>query len=198
MTKSRKTQAKKGTLVVLIVFALVAVIGGTYARYTASSSSNAQLQVAKWAVAFKTNSAPISESNKLTFTVNSNNYVAANRIAPSNSATANAVIDLTGTEVGVDMVVTADTASIATTLGIDASRITTSLTVNGETKTPGSTPTTLTYAQVDGLTNGQVPVVVTVTWAEDNSTANNTADTAAGAEFATIDVPVTLTVTQHV
>jgi len=197
MTKSRKTQAKKGTLVVLIVFALVAVIGGTYARYTASSSSNAQLKVAKWAVAFKTNSAPISESNKLTFTVNSNNYVAANRIAPSNSATAEAVIDLTGTEVGVDMVATVDTSAIATTLKIDASRITTSLTVNGETKASGET-TTLTYAQVSGLTNGQVPVVVTVTWAEDNSAANNTADTAAGTAFATIDVPVTLTVTQHV
>lgn len=197
MTKSRKTQAKKGTLVVLIVFALVAVIGGTYARYTASSSSNAQLKVAKWAVAFKTNSAPISESNKLTFTVASNDYVAANRIAPSNSATAEAVIDLTGTEVGVDMVVTVDTSAIATTLGIDASRITTSLTVNGVTKASGAT-TTLTYAEVSTLTSGQVPVVVTVTWAEDNSTANNTADTAAGAEFATIDVPVTLTVTQHV
>ena len=197
MTKSRKTQAKKGTLVVLIVFALVAVIGGTYARYTASSSSNAQLQVAKWAVAFKTNSAPISESNKLTFTVASNDYVAANRIAPSNSATANAVIDLTGTEVGVDVAVTVDTSSIATTLGIDASRITTSLTVNGVTKASGAT-TTLTYDEVSALTSGQVPVVVTVTWAEDNSTANNTADTTAGKAGATLQVPVTLTVTQHV
>lgn len=197
MTKSRKTQAKKGTLVVLIVFALVAVIGGTYARYTASSSSNAQLKVAKWAVAFKTNSAPISESNKLTFTVASNDYVAANRIAPSNSATAEAVIDLTGTEVGVDMVVTVDTSAIATTLGIDASRITTSLTVNGVTKASGAT-TTLTYAEVSALTSGQVPVVVTVTWAAENNDVDNTADTTAGAEGATLQVPVTLTVTQHV
>lgn len=194
-TTNRRNEVKKGTLIAIIVLAIIAIVGGTYARYSATSYPNASLTIAKWAVAFKTNGAPISETNKVTFTVESSPNVAPNRIAPSYSAVGNAQVDLTGTEVSVDLAAKINPEDIKAAFGEDVSdRINVSLKVNGSV--PSSDTTTVSYSSIKN--NPVVDVQVVVEWVDNNSRATNESDTALGATGASKTIPVTLTVTQHV
>ena len=194
-TTNRRSEVKKGTVIAIIVLAIIAIVGGTYARYSATSYPNASLTIAKWSVAFKTNGAPISETNKVTFTVDSNSNIAANRIAPGYSAVGNAQIDLTGTEVSVDLKVSVDPDDVAAAFGDDvAERINVQLKVNGELA--NSDTATVNYSSI--ASNPVTNIQVVITWDDANSTMSNAADTVLGAAGATKTIPVTLTATQHV
>ena len=201
MATSRKSQAKRGTFTALIIFALIAIIGGTYARYSSQSTSNAKLQIAKWNVAFKTNSNVISSENPITFTVAGNSNIAPNRIAPTYSASGLAQIDLTGTEVSVDLSADISAAAIKAAFGANVQdRIDVTLKVNGVKQSS----TTIPYATI--ASNPVIDVEVIVEWTEDDAndattsnTTENTNDTTLGLAAGTaITIPVTLTATQHV
>ncbi len=194
-TTNRRSEVKKGTLIAIIVLAIIAIVGGTYARYSATSYPNASLTIAKWSVAFKTNGAPISETNKVTFTVDSNSNIAANRIAPGYSAVGNAQIDLTGTEVSVDLKVGINPEDVAAAFGTDvAERINVQLKVNGQLA--DSDTATVSYSSI--ASNPVTDVQVIIIWDDANSATTNTADTVLGTAGATKTIPVTLTATQHV
>lgn len=189
--KERKSTAKRWTLAVLMIFALVALIGGTYARYSTSMVANAKMDIAKWQIAMKAGTTELStsEAKDVTFTVQNNTNVVSGKIAPSVTATATVEVDLTGTEVAVDLLAKVGATDPSTLPSKDKITLTTQ--VNGGTSTiPLEGDTAFTSA------NGKKNVVLTLTWENDDN--NNENDTATGVAGGTITIPVTLTAKQHI
>ena len=202
---NRKTTARKGILVVLAIFLLVAIIGGTYARYISTATGSGDVNIAKWAV--KVGATDISKTSgtfNLTFDANNADTV-ANKVAPGGSATAYVDVDLSGTEVSVDF--TCALGETATALedvfGTNyASKVTVSV---GTPVLQGSTTgMTLDAAnkvvKVDSSSttamSGTVRVPITLTWT--NADGNNAADSNTGAIKSGVTIPVTLSVQQHI
>ena len=193
---SRTSTVRKWTMGLLIVFALVAVIGGTYSRYSTTGSGNATVSVAKWAVAIKNGSKPIAESQNVAFVLDSNPNVAAGKIAPASTATATITVDMTGTEVAALLSATIDNSALATVFGDAAGRVTLTTTIDGTTYASGANAE-IALADVSAVHN----IVLTLTWTEDGTAAVNTADTTVGTKgdsARTITLPVTITATQKV
>ena len=202
--KERKSTAKKWTIIALIIFALIALIGGTYARYSSSASGSGTASIAKWAV--EVNDTDISNSASATFNLvfeASNADTVANKIAPGGTATAYVDIDLTGTEVSVDFTCALDSSTAATNLtavfgsGYDSkiSLTTGTPVLQGTTSNMTLSGTTVTVAST-GAMSGVVRVPIVLTWT--NNDSNNVADTNTGVTQTGVVVPVTLTVQQHI
>ena len=182
-----------GLLVALLLFVGVGVY--TYARYQTELNGEGTADVAKWAVVVKQNGSAVSEDFDLAFTVLDNAYVADGKVAPGSEATAQLVLDLTGTEVAVDYSVKLDTANVPEGMSFSSVKA-----------TVGSTVTTLT-ADANGVYSGEltlaqvasdklVTVDFVVTW--ENDDAKNAEHTAIGEADAAIVIPVEVTVKQHI
>lgn len=206
---TRKSTAKKWTLIVLVIFILVAIIGGTYSRYTSTGSGTGEATVAKWAV--KINTADITSTDTFTITFNevANANIVDTKIAPTSQLYADFVIDPTGSEVAVDFefelgnvtVKSGSTGSAPSNLavtkvcyvesGVDGTEITAS---GGK-----YTGTIALASQTAALTNASAKTVrVYLTWTDANTTAANTEDTTVGINAPTLEMTVTGTATQHV
>lgn len=202
-TATRKSSAKKWTILALILFLLVAIISGTYTRYTSTATGSGNVSIAKWAVSV--NNKDMSNATAtfdLTFTANNTDTV-PNKIAPEGTATAYVDIDLTGTEVSVDFtcaLASAASTNLSTVFGANyANKVTlkvgtpalqgknSNMTLSGTTVTVGSS-----------AMSGVVRVPITLTWDDLNTTVANTADTNTGVTQTTLTVPVELNVTQHI
>lgn len=170
-------------------------VSGTYARYTTSLEGNATVTVAKWAVQLKNGAGTtLTENFELPLTVTTNADVVANKIAPACEATATINVDLTGTEVAVDILAEVDEEELATALGITQDQISVEVDVDGATD--GYVPL------VDGAaftsSNGVKEVTITVTWENLGTDAADAEDTELGIAAGEIEIPVTLTVQQHI
>lgn len=202
-TTNRKTTTRKMTIVILAIFLLIAIIGGTYARYTSSASGTASAQVAKWAV--KINNIDIVTND--TFAVNfqnvENNNVVKGKIAPSSKLYADFEIDPTGSEVAVDYsfalgAITATSGEVPADL-----RVSKVCTISGDTETE-LTSANDTYvgtinleSQNNALTEAsKVKVRVYIEWTD--SEANNSSHTSVGNVAPTLTMQVTGTAKQHV
>ena len=201
---TRTSSAKKWTLLALVIFLLVAVIGGTYTRYTSTATGNGDVSIAKWSVKVN-NDTDISTATAnfdLTFTANNDNTV-SNKIAPGGTATAYVDIDLTGTEVSVDFtcaLATAASTNLNSVFGANyADKVTLEVgtpTLQGTTSNMTLQGTTVTVGT--SAMSGTVRVPITLTWTDLNTEIPNTADTNTGATKTTLTVPVTLNATQHI
>lgn len=192
-TDSRRSKTKRGILVAIILVALIAVIGGTYARYSSTGTAETSIQVAKWQVKIaesdiSTQTQTIQVPLKVTGTEN----VATDRIAPSVTATGTIELDLTGTEVAVDVEAIADTSNITPSTFASKDKITASTEIEGATN--GLIPLVNNAAFTES--NGKKTITVTVEWENDDE--NNVDDTSAGNTAGTIMVPVTINVKQHI
>lgn len=197
-TTQRRSSVRKYTVLALVVFAIIAVIGGTYSRYSSTGKANATVEVAKWAV--KLNGTNISSATgtvtpTLTYAENSN--VAAKKLAPGRSATFDIELDPTGSEVAIDY-----TLEIAALTGITNSSSTIAVTGatyvigTGDSATATITNDTISIPETlaDVQANKKVTVTVTVTW----TNGDDAADTDNGVEADPITVPVTVTAQQHI
>lgn len=202
-TNTRTNSARKWTILALILFLLVAIIGSTYTRYTSTATGSGDVSIAKWAVSVNgTDMSNAAATFDLTFTASNTNTV-SNKIAPGGTATAYVDIDLTGTEVSVDFscALDADAADnlkavfgndyankVNLTVGTPVTEGTTSnMTLSGTTVTVGTS-----------AMSGTVRVPITLTWTDLNTETDNTADTNTGATKSALTVPVELNVTQHI
>ena len=202
-TNTRTNSARKWTILALILFLLVAIIGSTYTRYTSTATGSGDVSIAKWAVSVNgTDMSNAAATFDLTFTASNTNTV-SNKIAPGGTATAYVDIDLTGTEVSVDFscALDADAADnlkavfgndyankVNPTVGTPVTEGTTSnMTLSGTTVTVGTS-----------AMSGTVRVPITLTWTDLNTETDNTADTNTGATKSALTVPVELNVTQHI
>lgn len=212
MNTSRRSKTRRGILVAIVLVALIAVIGGTYAIYSSNFNATAKIDAAKWNVSLKGSNngtdVVLEETTKeITFVVNESDYVVSNKIAPSVTATATLELDLTGTEVGVDFLAEIDKANIQ---GIDADKLT--LSIEDEN---GSAENTIVYSLPEKKaftsTNGKHTITLTLTWKNEGTTsftdtdagkiAKDAEDTAIGTKAdseRTITIPVKLMVAQHI
>ena len=189
---------KKKTIVsVMAVAMLFAVslffIGGTYARYTGDFTGETEADIAKWAIKVGD-----QETTTLTpsFTYVENQYVAKNKLAPNRSMTADIEIDLTGTEVAVDILAEINTSSLADKIG--SSKITATATIDGEDITSKEGKLIeLVDDKAFTAENGKKTVKVTITWDNQEDTENDS-DTKIGKEVENLTIPVKVTVQQHI
>lgn len=193
MERNRKSTVKKSLFAVIILVLLIALIGGTYARYTTSGTGSANVSVAKWVVNIKNGDSPISENQNVAFVLQANENVKEGKIAPSSKATATVSVDMTGTEVASILTATIDSSSLATVFGDAADRVNLKMTVDGTEYNSGDSAE-IALADVSKVHN----VVLTLEWTENNVDAENVEDTTVGISGKDITLPVTITATQKV
>ena len=210
---NRQSKTKKGILVAVMIVCLVALIAGTYARYSSTGTANVSASIAKWHIELNdTNISTASQTVSVPLIYATNEYVANGKLAPGRTATLTLEIDPTGSEVAVDYTFDIDSDAIAEALELNS---TSAITLTGATYTVGSGE-----AQTATINNGiislseslsdveagkAVTVVVTLAW-DNASDANNSSDTLEGVASyntqettgKTITIPVTVTATQHI
>ena len=196
---------KKSTIVTVIAILMVITvclyfISGTYARYADSRSGNATTSVAKWAVSITDGTDPLNDNFTLPFTVEENQNVVAGKIAPSTTAKATIELDLTGTEVAVDFSATINEDDLATVFGASAEKVEVSTSITGAASSGATTtiqlPTDGGTAKAFDSTNGKIEIEITLTWTNDDTF--NTSDTTVGVTAGTLELPVELTLQQHI
>ena len=103
----KKHNYLKIILFVAFISVMIAIIGYGFAKYRESSDGNIQKEIAKWS--FKVND---SESGAQTFnlinTINQNNSVAANMVAPGTSGYFVLKLDGRGSETAINYVINAN------------------------------------------------------------------------------------------
>ncbi len=204
---------KKTVISFIVVAILLAIslyfIGSTYARYISDFSGEAKATAAAWKVKIG------EEAQKLTFSVEENENVVTDKIAPATKAVAEANLNLDGTEVSVDVVVKKgeEFDNAITTLGLDASQITFSVedadtqgVTSGQASGKGTevSPLVIKLNNKEAL-SGSVKLKATIEWADkgdeyDAKNEMNIKDTAIGTSELPkeITLPVTLVVQQHI
>lgn len=191
-------RTKEGIIVVLMLLTIcLYFISATYARYVSDINGNAEVDVATWNVNFENvDGSALEKDFNLVFTVNENENVVPGKIAPSTSATATIIADLTGTEVAVDYEATITETALETLFGAskDSVEITTSTKVGGNVDTTGTIPLINKSAFTED--NGKVEITITLTWS--NSDTLNESDTEVGKNGGKLTLPVKLTLKQHI
>ena len=188
----------------LFVFALY-FIGNTYARYSGDYNGTSSLSIAEWAVKLDGKSGEEAKNFTLGFEIENNSeYVVNNKLAPAGKAVAGVNVGLEGTEVAVDVIVETgdDFESKLTELGLSEEEVkfsvkqsSSSLTAEGT----GSSEDPFVIKLQQGAQFGQEDVFkveITVQW--DNQEKNNSTDTQAGEKHQTLNLPVKVTVRQHI
>lgn len=211
---NRKSKTKRVILVVVMLVCLIALIGGTYSRYTSTGSANVTAKIAKWKV--KLGTQDISTESKtinVDFNYDTNEYVKTGKIAPGSSGYFEVELDPTGSEVAIDYLFTIDKTNIANSLitgstsKIEVTGATYSIVgseVSGTADVVNGNTVTFTEPLADVLAGRKATVRVLINW-DNASDANNNSDTAEGlASYAagqngkTVTIPVSVTARQHI
>lgn len=202
-TMNRRAKVRNLTLIALIVFLLIAIIGGTYARYTSTASGTSTAAVAKWAVKINETDIVTEDEFTINFTEVENNDVVDGKIAPASTLYADLEIDPTGSEVAIDYsfqlgAITASEGDVPTDLKIskvckiDGGNETELTAIDGE-----YTGTIALKSQTTALAeDSKVKVRVYVEW--QNTEANSALHTAAGKLAPILTMDVTGTAKQHI
>lgn len=187
MFKNKKSAVAASMVSGLALVASLAFVGGgTYARYVAAAEGNGRAEVAKWAVNVNGANAETSTFN-LEFNAENNADIVAGKIAPGVTATGYVEIDLSGTEVSVEIDCDlGDSQGVPAPVKVDRGAL--------EATDPSMKVEENVVKVNGGAMRGTVRVPITLTW----DSTDDDADTAAGATASDMTVPVTLTVRQHI
>ena len=214
---TRTSSAKKWTILALIVFLLIVVIGSTYTRYTSTATGAGTAQVAKWAVKINDTDIVSNDSFTVTFNEVANANVVDGKIAPASSLYADFIVDPTGSEVAVDYsfalgTITASAGSVPTGIAVEKVVPVTGATISGTTVTGGTEGSALTAdgegkytgtialdSQSAALTSSAAKVIrVYITWTNSDVAADSTSHTTAGNAAPTLTMNITGTAKQHI
>lgn len=202
----KRNSVKKTIIFALIIVCLVAIVGGTYSRYTSTGTANVNADIAKWSIKLDTDdisTTPVTKDVDLTF--DANDYVANDRIAPGRNASFQIVLDPTDSEVAIDYTLHVDSLNITGITNTNSKIAITSATYTiGEGTEAVEETATLTSGTdlvipeslADVEADKAVTVKVTLSW--DNDETLNAADTANGVAAGTVKIPVTVTASQHI
>ena len=195
-----KNKVKRSIIALILLVVALFFIAGTYARYSTTGSANAKANVANWNVSIKRDNTDLTQTTQdIVFTVEPNEYVVSNKIAPATRATAQIEVDLTGTEVAVDLKTVFDSTQLSNVISSN-SKISFTTTVDGTSYTSNS-PIYIPLLNDSAFTesNGKKTLTIAIEWENDDE--NNALDTAVGTATQaerTISIPVTLTAQQHI
>lgn len=203
--KNQKQKTTRNVIVFLIlIVCLVAIIGGTYSRYTSTGTANVTTEIAKWSIKLGEDDISTTPATKnVTLNYVPNNYVKDGTIAPGREATFTIEVDPTNSEVAVDYLLHVDSENITgitntnSKLAINGAKYKIG---NGEEQTAtlnSSSDLLITESLADVEDGKKVTIIVTIQWDNDNDSLNG-ADTENGATGANITIPVTLTARQHI
>ena len=201
--KNRKNFVLLGIL--LLVAVTSGVVAVTYSRYITTAQGNASATVAAWNITIN-NDGDVATTNTFTsndFTWRNNNSagnVLADHIAPGVTGETSILLDATNTQVDVEYSITIDTqdlvnnfagcSQLSITIGSGADAVT--LDFNDNSGDPISYEGNIWLTSADKT----VTIPITIDWANENS--NNESDTLIGATISSIDIPVSVTVSQVV
>lgn len=200
---SRKSNAKKWTLIALILLTIIAIIASTYARYTNTATGNASIDLAKWSVKIDdTQMSSITGALPVPLTYTTNANVSANKLAPGGTATFTLVIDPTDSEVAIDYTIALGAVTGLTNASSAIALTSATYTVEGgsaqnATISSGASTISFTEALADVEAGHTVTVVGTITW-DNAADANSAADTENGLNDPTPTASVTITAQQHI
>ena len=213
----------KRTVKLVMVIAMLLVVclyfvGGTYARYVSEFSGSADVNVAKWAVKLAGDAS--AQEKEFTLTLNNieeNNDVVNGKIAPSVSLTGNIEVDLSGTEVSVDILTKIDEEEIKNAINeaLDAKGSITNndIAVTVSAKGSGQLTSVNSASALDEAIKVSLPntesgfketdkvtLTVKVTWdnADDQHNADHTLMGENAEQLQKLSIPVTLHVYQHI
>ena len=201
--KNRKNFVLLGIL--LLVAVTSGVVAVTYSRYITTAQGNSSATVAAWNITIN-NDGDVATTNTFTsndFTWRNNNSagnVLADHIAPGVTGETSILLDATNTQVDVEYSITIDTqdlvnnfagcSQLSITIGSGADAVT--LDFNDNSGDPISYEGNIWLTSADKT----VTIPITIDWANENS--NNESDTLIGATISSIDIPVSVTVSQVV
>ena len=212
----RRSRTKRGIFIALVLVLLVYIIGSTYARYTNTSTLNGKVQMAEWQVKINTEDMNATATTQdVTLTLEDNEFVSDDRIAPDRTGYFDITLDPTGSEVAIDYIISCDFDNVATGIadsgsdiaisGAEYWRAATAGTAGSGTAVDVNSATGVkiseTLAEVEG--NTPITVRVKVTWTHHTDGSLDSNDTANGvaartAANAVITIPVTVTAQQHI
>ncbi len=201
--KNRKNFVLLGIL--LLVAVTSGVVAVTYSRYITTAQGNSSATVAAWNITIN-NDGDVATTNTFTsndFTWRNNNSagnVLADHIAPGVTGETSILLDATNTQVDVEYSITIDTqdlvnnfagcSQLSITIGSGVDAVT--LDFNDNSGDPISYEGNIWLTSADKT----VTIPITIDWANENS--NNESDTLIGATISSIDIPVSVTVSQVV
>ena len=201
--KNRKNFVLLGIL--LLVAVTSGVVAVTYSRYITTATGSSSATVAAWNITIN-NDGDVATTNTFTsndFTwVNNNSAgnVLADHIAPGVTGYSSIVLDATNTQVDVEYSITIDTQDLVNDFaGCDQLTITIGTGQNAVTVDFDDTSgDPISYEGNIWLTsaNKSVSIPITIAWANENQ--YNDSDTLIGATISSIDIPVSVTVSQVV
>lgn len=203
---NRKSKVKSKIILLIIIATLIAIISGTYSRYTSTGTLNGKATMAKWSIKLKGDEAEASNISSASATVEttaqtvegvSNANVSAGKIAPGQTLVATVEVDPSGSEVAIDYNLelnSISTEGFNSTSNIAISRVTG--TVDGGTETNAALlggKYVFFESLEDVLANKKVTFKTYINWAN----GDNVADTENGMSVDEIVVPIGITAKQH-
>lgn len=203
-TANRRNTARKWTLIILAIFVLIAIIGGTYSRYSSTAVRTASVDLAKWSVKIDGTQMSSASSGSLPVTLQyvANSNVKEGKLAPGGSANFTLVIDPTDSEVAIDYEVSIGSIAGLTNTNSAIALTSATYTVEGgsaqdATISEGSGTISCTESLADVLAGKTVTIVGTITW-DNAADANNAADTENGLNDPTPTASIEITAQQHI
>ena len=200
MNNKRTSKVKNTLLAIILLTFLIAIIGGTYARYASSGNANANAQIAKWNIKLQNEDITYTDTtvDVLATTVDnvSNSNVSRDKIAPGQTLGAKVQVNPEGSEVAIDYLV--DFGNIQTTNFNNDSEIKISkvvATLNGTTYDMAvSNGKYIFFESLEDVLAGKVvEICAYVTWTDGDVTA----DTYNGVNSEEIIVPINILARQH-
>lgn len=193
---------KRAGYIIAIVLLMVigfGYLGITYSRYVSSGSGSANVNVAKWSVALKDGTQELTNSFNITFKTTSTNSgnVAANKFAPGTSGNAKLILDLTGTEVGVDYNMVVDMLAFEQQIGTSGITLTALDNNNTPVVFGKDVYIPLVGNQKFTSSNGIFEFKFNLSW-DNASDANNLSDTNLALNINNLKIFINMKIKQHI
>lgn len=203
MSVRKISKVKNRTLLFIMIAFLIAIIGGTYSRYSSQGTASGKGEVAKWHI--ELNDTDISLANTSvnvtaeTISGVSSENITSGKMAPGQTLGANFSVDPTGSEVAIDYeleigAITGENFDTDSTISI--SKVTAMVYGESPVEMVVSNGKYLFFESLDDvLANKNVTFTAYINW---DVNSNNAADTLNGTSVLNLQVPINVTAKQHI
>ncbi len=206
-SNKRTSRVKNGILIAVVIAFLIAIVGGTYARFVSRGTALSSTDIAKWHIVLGGTEDISSESKILTVPVQdalANQNVAEGKLAPGKTVVATFKVDPTGSEVAVDYLMNVDLSNISgfSNSELEISNIKYTLEGTNTEEDIFIDDETGNYIfeeyLADVLEGKDVTFKIYITWTESTELERSLADTVKAVNIDNILIPVNIVARQHI